>query len=186
MRRMSPRAGTTTVELAIAAALLLSAMGAVLSTASTTLSLWGSMTRTGRLEEGAARLVDGMVEELRFADRATLVLTEANGSARLDFRVPVGFDAADDEVEWSGIVTYQVAPSPFDADANGLLDEWQLLRVEGGATRIVADRVRAGGFTASFVDDRLELSLSLAGSDRGRALTALATTAVAPRNRSEP
>lgn len=182
MRR--PRSGFALVEVVLAAGLTLVALGAVVATSSTTLSLWGTASRQSRLEETVAGTLARIAEELRFSDSSTLVVSAQDGSSRLDFRVATGFDAGTESAVWSSLVTWVVSASPVDADGDGAADEWRLERQQDGASVILCDHLPAGGFTALSVDGRLDLTLTLVGNDRGRAIRASATTAVTPRNRS--
>lgn len=178
------RAGFSLIELLIASVLTLVALGAVLATSSTTLSLFGTATRISRLQLAAARTAARLSADLRFADDSALVVSTQDGCGRIDFRIAAGFDAGGGSAIWSSVITYVVSPSSADADGNGALDEWQLERRQDGAVTIVCDHLAAGGFAVAQVDGRLDLSLTLVGSDRGNALSATTTTSIAPRNRS--
>lgn len=160
--RGSP-AGFTVVELSIGMAIMSIILVAVLLTQHSAQRLISHETESESLDQKAHRVVEAVASDIRWADKTSLLVTQDNGSDRLDLRTPTGF--ADHETVWSTVITYRIVPSNVDADKNGVLDEGRLVRIQDGVARTLCDQVVAGGFLATMVDDNVRIRLSLVGRD---------------------
>ena len=110
--RGASEAGFSLTELLIALAITSLVTGGALSILSQSTETYATTSRLGRIEEEGRRALSELSLELKMADGGTLLITQQNGSDRLDFNVPVGRDGED--VIWSAPITYQVEPSSKD------------------------------------------------------------------------
>ena len=134
------------------------------------------------IEEKARKSLATIATELPWAEGSSLLITNENGSNRLDLRVSTSY--VSEAVVWSNTITYSVAPSTFDANHDGIQNEGDLVRTQNGITRTLCSAVVNGGFTATRVDDHVTLQLRLAQTDTHTAseLASNASTVITLRN----
>ena len=162
MRRDS-EAGFTISEILIALVIQVLVMGGVLSMLSQSTETYATTSRLGRIEEEGRRALSELSLELKMADGGTLLITQQNGSDRLDFNVPVGRDGED--VIWSAPITYQVEPSSKDANQNGVVDEGMLVRIQNGRRRFLCHYIPLGGLSIVRTGDTVSMRLDLMIAD---------------------
>lgn len=181
MNAASPRhAGFSFAEVLIGAGIMIAIAGACLGVQLATTNLMGESAARSVLEERAIFAAKEVAFETRWCDGGALVMSKSNGSDRLDLCTALDYVAG--VPVWSPTITYQVLPSPNDGNANGILDEGQLVRTQGGATRVICDHVVPGGFTATRVDDNVTFEVHLLGRHLGRPVAVTAATSTTIRN----
>jgi prepilin-type N-terminal cleavage/methylation domain-containing protein len=176
------RAGFTLLELLVTVAIfgaIVAALAGVLATASHDSTL---LTNQGGLDERAWRVVDEVARELRFAQGSSLLVTQQNGSSRLDFQVPTGY--ANGAVVLSTPITLAAQLSNFDADHDHKkTDDYALVRVQDGVSRVLCDAVPFGGFAVTTSGSNVAVDLQLATTDaQHRAVRARVAESVSTRN----
>jgi type II secretory pathway pseudopilin PulG len=182
-RRRSQQHGWTLIELIVTLGVFAAAMGSLVEVLRGSTALTSVLTKQGDVQERARRVVDSLKREMRWADTSTMVVTTLNGSTRLSFRTPIGYDAG--AVVWSPAITYQINPSNVDSNHDGVLNEGCLVRIQSGRTTVLCNDVPLGGFVADLTGSTLQFSLRVAatGLDRRVAATT-ASAAVTLRNKS--
>jgi type II secretory pathway pseudopilin PulG len=182
MKTTSPRseAGFTLLEVLISAGIVLAVMAAAMGAQSVATGQMNETVARSLLREAAEFGVKEVAHDARWCDAAALILSQSNGSSRLDLRLPVDYVAG--APVWSAPITVEVVPSPIDANGNGVLDEWRLVRTADGVTRVLCDHLITGGFTATRAGNSVTLQLRLRRAHRGRPLTATVGTTVSLRN----
>lgn len=176
--------GSSLVEVCLVCAVVVTMLMAVAGVQRSTTSLLATSTTLGALQEKANTAIGRIASELRWAEDETLLLTSESGSARLDLRVPVGFTSG--APIWSPSIIYRVEPGGIDSNADGVANEFRLVRQQGTVRKVLCEHVSAGGFTATMDGDAVVIALTLAKSDGGRLLRSSAATSVRPRNRGTP
>lgn len=176
------RAGFTTVEVMIAVTIMVIVFASVAVVQGRSLDLMASTSTSGYLEEKAGRAVDALSLELCWAESDAVLITAQNGASRIDLSTPV--DYAGGVPVWSTPITYRVEPSLVDANQNDLPDDFQLVRIQDGETRVLCHYVEPAGFDLTRVDDNIQvqLRLSKAGNTSRQVLTANAQTSISLRN----
>jgi hypothetical protein len=119
--------------------------------------------------------IDSLKREMRWADTSTMVVTTLNGSTRLSFRTPIGYDAG--AVVWSPAITYQINPSNVDSNHDGVLNEGCLVRIQSGRTTVLCNDVPLGGFVAELTGSTLQFSLRVAATGLDRRVAASTVSA---------
>jgi prepilin-type N-terminal cleavage/methylation domain-containing protein len=175
------RAGFTFVELVVTTAIF----GTVLTGLVDTLRSAGSdavlQETRGVLDEKAWRVTGDIARELRWAQTGTLLVTAADGSSRIEFRVPAA--VAGDVVSWSSPIRYEYATSNVDANHDHAVNEGAIVRIQDGRTRVLCSDVPPGGFSAAVSGSSVTLTLHLQAVDsRRRAVSVQATRTVSARN----
>ena len=161
---------------AVLVTMLTRALSASLELSSTSLTLGG-------IERTACTALQSLVRELRWAQPDALIITEENGSPRLDYRIAEAYDGT--ETEWSSTITLLFEPTGDDANNNGIVDEGRLVLVQDGRRRTLCRNVPAGGFTVARTDQRIDMDLTVFGVSRSqRLLTARKRAAVTLLNRT--
>jgi hypothetical protein len=140
------------------------------------------------LEERARTVAARLARELL----AGRVMMDPAGGSRLVFRKNRGgIDAGTGEIDWSaeGPLVYQFTLSPgeldngLDDNGNGLIDEGQVDRIEGGVTTVIATGIPEGGLAFTRNGERIRIDLALEGRDARREMVRAETTRfVYPRN----
>ncbi len=173
--------GSSALELVITVAvfaMVMSGLVGVLEASSSSSELFEDQ---GGLDEKAWQVTEEVVRDLRYAQASTLLVTLESGSSRLDFRVPTGYVGG--AVVWSPTITIKVQPSSLDADRDGKPDDSELVRIQGGKTRVLCNWVPAGGFAVTASGANLAVALQLRGTDgRRRVVNARANQSVSARN----
>lgn len=155
------RSGFTLVEMLISSGITVALLTVLFSSVDRTERLSSTALVHGRLADWASAAAQRVRDDLRWADEGSLMITEENGSARLDLVVARGHNGID--ILWSTPVSWSWTPSPLDADGDGLPDEGTLVRVQDGRTRVVCRGVDRGGFQAVRTDDSVEIAVRLVG-----------------------
>jgi len=175
------RGGFTMTELLIGLVVLCALFGSVALVQESTMDSMSTSSTTGLLNEEAARAMNILSSEARWAESGSFLITNQQGWARLDFRVPVGYAG---EPIWSSGITYAVVPSSGDSNGDAVLDEGNLVRTQDDQTEVLCHDVVAGGFTALPAGDNIKVQLSLARLDRktNRLVSSDVRTSISSRN----
>ncbi len=181
MRRAS-ESGFSVIELAISLAILSLATGAALSLLDQSADTYVTTSLLGRIEEEGRKALSELSLVLKLADMDTLLITQQNGSDRVDVNLPVGINGG--VVTWSGPITYLVEPSTKDANLNGVVDEGMLVRMQNGRRWILCHYIPLGGLsivrTGTAVSVRLDLMI--ADKKLDQLLQTSVSTSIAIRN----
>ncbi len=177
---MTAHAGFTSVEFTLGASLLLVAIGVFASVQKAIMGLLTNTSAAGLIGEKALGVMEKASSELKWAEGSSLLITSENGASRLDLRVPT--DCVSGSPVWSNTITYKVEPSTIDANRDGVLNEFRLVRLLSGTTRVLCENVVPGGFTAVRTGNNVALGLVLVTADAGRILKSNASTSVSLRN----
>ena len=177
----SDRSGFTMIELLIGLVILCLIFGSVALVQRSAMDTMSTSSSAGLLNEEGGRAMNILAAEARWAESGSFLITNQLGSARLDFRVPVGYAGGP---VWSSVITYAVNPSGFDSNGDGVLNEGNLERTQDGPTKVLCHDVVAGGFTAQPAGDNTTVQLSLARLDRraNRLMTENVHTSISSRN----
>lgn len=174
--------GFTLVEVAIAAVILSMILGAVVAVQGSLGGLNSTTSVSGTMVAKAQGAIEIMSAELRWAEGGSVILLAENGSARVEFQVPVDWVAG--APVWSSRIVYRVLPSTIDANDDGVLDEGRLVREQDGLTRVLAENVVLGGFTTNRAEENLVLGLQVSkiNHETGQVLGGNAQTSISFRN----
>ena len=180
--RRPPETGFSIIELVISLSILSLATGAALSLLDQSADTYVTTSLRGRIEEEGRKALSELSRVLKLADMDTLLITQQNGSDRVDLNLPAGMNG--EEVTWSGPITYLVEPSTKDANLNGVIDEGMLVAIQNGRRWILCHYIPLGGLsierTGTAVSVRLDLMIADKKTDQ--LLQTSVSTSVAIRN----
>ena len=170
--RRDPRSGFTLVELMASLVALATVTAAIYSVYDQSTDAYVTMSRLGIIQEEGRRSLEAILDEARFADKGSLLITQENGSDRLDFRVPADEDAG--EIVWSEPIILRYEPSSIDSNGNGIVDEGMIVRIQGGARRVLCHHVEQGELRMQREGDLVTIRLRLITTDHHRAVVGAA------------
>ena len=177
------QSGLTITELAVSLGVVGVLFGIIVQVIHGLSGMSSTSLSVGRIEEAANEVTDAIAEELRWADPGSLLITDANGSSRVELRTAQGYDGT--QTVWSSPIVFRIEPMGWDANEDGVLDEGQLLRVQDGVERTLCRNVSLGGFTVAVANSTVVVGVEVFTSDKDkRVLSATAESAVHLMNRS--
>ena len=183
MTRASRQQGYTLVEMMMAFVGLLAVSVVVFLTLSSSSQHFTFSTKAASSQSALRNALDTMESELQWANRNTVVVSSHNASSRIDFQIPTA--VVNGVAQLSTTITYRVDVSTLDANANGVSDEGSLVRIQDGQTRVVCQRVKAGGLTVTQTGDSLVLQLAvIMPNARGGEMDYTGTTTILLKNGS--
>lgn len=175
--------GFTLLELVLSLMLLTVVVGAIHAVLSESSSTYATYAHAADLRERGQSALERMASEIRLADRANALITEANGAHRIDFQTPLAYTGG--AVTWSDLIRYECRPSTVDANGNGIVDEARLVRVVNGQEEVLTNYVKTGGLTLIPDGDSVAVNLEMEFRDsEGNLLSWSHSTNVALRNDS--
>lgn len=148
------------VESVLSAAFLAVILLVALGVAQSSSNLSAVVSTLGHLQEKSRQTARFVTEEFRWSDPGAFLLTSENGCSRVDYRLATGADR--DGVVWSSMITLRCVGSTVDSNSNGAGDDWDLVREQDGAARVVCRHVEAGGFAVTRSGSRVSTALTLA------------------------
>lgn len=171
-RSVRARAGFTLVETMIATTVLAIVLGAVGLTVLHGKENFRQGVSVAVLEARAQRILDRIVEELRYAGRNSLPIVPdlPSGSSSIEFRVCEGYDSA--ATIWSNRMSLARVPDPrdpedgIDNDNDGVVDEGQII-----LTRNLGEFDELDVVIGSGVRRLLEGEVANVADDNGNGLT---------------
>ncbi len=171
-RSVRARAGFTLVETMIATTVLAIVLGAVGLTVLHGKENFRQGVSVAVLEARAQRILDRIVEELRYAGRNSLPIVPdlPSGSSSIEFRVCEGYDGA--ATIWSNRMSLARVPDPrdpedgIDNDNDGVVDEGQII-----LTRNLGEFDELDVVIGSGVRRLLEGEVANVADDNGNGLT---------------
>jgi hypothetical protein len=163
MKIPSQLAGYSLLEVLIALAVTLALGGMATRAFESTTQLSAATLADGRVQEVTSQISLRLASELRWADPSSVILSNFNGSGRVDFPVATGFDGT--ATVWSAPIAFYYEAVAEDLDGDGVANEGVLLREQGGQQRVLCRNVRAGSL--SFARDQERLTIGLTVFARG-------------------
>lgn len=178
--------GLTLVEVIVAMTILAAVLGMFYAMLFRSTTTYTNVSRMGNIQENGRRVLDEMANELRLADRATIVITNAGTGASqtqtVNFRIPTAF--APPNVTWSAPIEYRFETAPVNM-VQGVTGEGRAVRLEGGRRRTLCDYVKPGGLRITRTGNNLTIRLVLVVNDeRNKILETSVETSVTLRNSS--
>lgn len=140
--------------------------------------------RRATIEENGRRVLDEIANEVRKADKATILITSTGTPANntVTFRVPTGFVSPN--VTWSTNIVYQYEVSAKDM-VQGVTNEGRVVRIQDGKKVVLCDYLKPGGLVVTRTGDNLVIRLTFVVNDElDHVLETSVETKVTLRNNS--
>jgi hypothetical protein len=174
-RHPRPQRGSTVLELLITIVIMLVVFAVVYGALVLGQRYLSSEAIGLDLDAQARAALDGMLRELRSSGPARLAAPAPgarSGFTTFQYRRTLLDPDGLDEADWGPLITYRLDPSPgedpmngIDDDADGLVDERSLVRVESGEVTNVIDGVLLLVYERHETEPRLEVTVSIATKD---------------------
>jgi type II secretory pathway pseudopilin PulG len=181
MKRPDRERGFTLLEMMMAFIGVLAVAAIVATTLSSSSQFVGASVKRGSSQTALRSALDALSSELQWANGTTMIISQFNGSSRVDFKVPVAVVSG--AATLSTTITYRVDPSTLDANGNGVPDDGMLVRVQDGVTRVVCQRLSNGGLLVTRAGDQLTLHVEvMMPDDKGGVMKYAGDTTVQIKN----
>ena len=159
MKRPSLQSGFTVLELIVSIAVTAILVGMLSQATGASKKLSSTSLNLGRAQEAASQAVLTIASDLRWAQPDTMLITQENGSDRVDFLVAEDYDGT--QTVWSTPISYVYQPIAFDANGNGLPDEGRIVRLQDGNQRVVCRNVELGGLALERNEDSTTVQIAV-------------------------
>ncbi len=150
MSRRRMESGVTLVEMMVSVAVLAILLSIVMTILISTNNAYNAEVVIVDLEQHSRWVMDRFVEDVRASVASTRVINVVGNDVTISMRRNAGYFGG--AVQLGNTVTYQTEMFPGEVDdgvdnnGNNLIDERQLVRIEGASRSVISPWVEEGGF----------------------------------------
>ncbi len=168
-KRVRGDAGMTLLEILVGAGILALLMWIAMMLLVTSTNNFAVEVTVTDLEQHARWVTERLTEDVRGAVASTRVITVVGGDTSITFRRNAGYAAG--AVQLGNTITWQTElfggelDDGLDNNANGLVDERQLVQIDNGARSLISPWIEEGGFQLTDLGANLQVTVLLRNFD---------------------